>query len=73
MNKKILFHSFGLSCLGGAVFLQALTFADILQHGYFRAAETNPLILGFEVALTGFSVVYFFYLYITVIRSIGGD
>jgi hypothetical protein len=56
---RIVFHSLGLSCIGGAIFLQILVFADILQHGYFMAVEQNPTILAFELALTAFSVIYF--------------
>jgi hypothetical protein len=71
-NRKIrfVFHSLGLSCLGGAIFLQALVFADILQHGYFMAVEQNPAILAFEVALTGFAVIYFIYIYQRLMRQV---
>ena len=69
-NKlKTFFHAIGLSCLGGAVFLQGLTFIDILHHGYFTAVEHNPVILSFEIMMTGVSIVYFAYLYVTIIRS----
>jgi hypothetical protein len=67
---RMLFHAFGLSCLGGAIFLQALVFADILQHGYFMAVEHNPLILSFEVILTVFALAYFVFMYQRFIRSI---
>jgi hypothetical protein len=60
----------GLSCIGGAIFLQILVFSDILQHGYFMAVERNPAILIFEVALTAFSLVYFVYMYLRFIRSV---
>jgi len=66
----ILIHSLGLSCLGGAIFLQILVFTGILQHGYFMAVENNPTILAFEIALTFFAFVYFAYLYQRLIRSI---
>jgi hypothetical protein len=71
-NRKIrfVFHSLGLSCLGGAIFLQGLVFADILQHGYFMAVEQNPAILAFEVALTGFAVIYFIYIYQRLMRQV---
>jgi hypothetical protein len=71
-NRKMrfVFHSLGLSCLGGAIFLQALVFADILQHGYFMAVEQNPAILAFEVALTGFAVIYFIYIYQRLMRQV---
>jgi hypothetical protein len=63
-------HSLGLSCLGGAIFLQVLVFADILQHGYFIAVEQNPAILAFEVALTCFAAVYFIYIYQRLLRQV---
>jgi hypothetical protein len=66
----ILIHSLGLSCLGGAIFLQILVFMDILQHGYFMAVENNPTILTFEIALTFFALIYFIYMYQRFIRSI---
>jgi hypothetical protein len=66
---RLLIHTVGLSCLGGAIFLQILVFSSILEAGYFRAIEANPLILWFEVALTAFSAVYFVYLYQKMLRS----
>ncbi|RJS79401.1 hypothetical protein CW708_02260 [Candidatus Bathyarchaeota archaeon] len=71
-NQKIhmLFHSLGLSCLGGAIFLQILVFTDILQHGYFMAVENNPAILMFEICLTIFAFIYFIYIYQRFIRSV---
>jgi hypothetical protein len=65
-----LLHSLGLSCLGGAIFLQILVFTDILQQGYFMAVENNPTILTFEVILTFFALIYFIYIYQLFIRSI---
>ncbi|MDH7564487.1 MAG: hypothetical protein QHH24_06395 [Candidatus Bathyarchaeota archaeon] len=72
LNRRIqlLFHSLGLSCLGGAIFLQILVFTDILQHGYFTAVERNPAILAIEIALTLFTAVYFVFLYLRFVRSI---
>jgi hypothetical protein len=67
---QILIHTLGLSCLGGAIFLQILVFTDILQHGYFMAVENNPAVLGFEIALTLFALIYFLYMYQRFIRSI---
>lgn len=67
---RLFFHSLGLSCLGGAIFLQILVFADILQHGYFMAVEQNPAILAFEVALTAFAVIYFIYIYQRLMRQV---
>jgi hypothetical protein len=67
---QVLFHTLGLSCLGGAIFLQILVFTDILQHGYFMAVEKNPAILTLEMLLTTFSLIYFIYIYQRFIRSI---
>jgi hypothetical protein len=67
---RVLLHSLGFSCLGGAIFLQILVFTDILQHGYFKAIENNPAILTLEIGLTGFALVYFIYIYQRFIRSI---
>jgi len=67
---RLLLHSLGLSCLGGAIFLQILVFTDILQHGYFMAVENNSAILTFEIGLTGFALIYFIYMYQRFIRSI---
>ena len=67
---RLFFHSLGLSCLGGAIFLQILVFADILQHGYFMAVEQNPAILAFEVTLTVFAAVYFIYIYQHLMRQV---
>lgn len=67
---RMVFHTLGLSCLGGAIFLQTLVFAGIVQQGYFTAVEQNPGILGFEVVLTAFAIVYFIYVYQRLIRSV---
>lgn len=67
---QALFHTLGLSCLGGAIFLQILVFSDILTRGYFVAVERNIVILSFEILLTVFSSVYFVYIYQRFIRSI---
>jgi hypothetical protein len=67
---RLAFHCVGLSCIGGAVFLQILVFTGILQQGYFRAAEGNSLILGFEVGLTAFACVYFIYVYQRLLRMV---
>lgn len=69
-RMRFAFHVFGLSCLGGAIFLQILVFADIVSQGYFLAIEQNVAILGFEVFLTGFAAVYFAYLYQRLMRQV---
>ena len=69
-RMRFAFHIFGLSCLGGAIFLQILVFTDIASRGYFYAIEQNTIILGFEIFLTGFAVVYFIYLYLRLMRQV---
>jgi hypothetical protein len=71
-NRKILavFHGLGLSCIGGAIFLQILAFSSILTQGYFKAVETNPAILSLEIVLTAFALIYFIYIYQKLIRKV---
>ena len=69
-RARLAFHCLGLSCLGGAIFLQILVFTGIMQQGYFRAAEGNALILGLEIGLTAFALVYFLYVYQRLMRMI---
>ncbi len=58
---QMLIHGIGLSSLGSALFLQSTVFTSILQNGYFRGAENNPIILYTEIALTGCAIAYFAY------------
>ncbi len=67
---RILFHTLGLSCIGGSVFLQILVFTDIFQHGFFIATERNPVILFFEIILTAYAAIYLVYTYLHVIKSV---
>ena len=69
-RMRVLFHTLGLSCLGGAIFLQTLVFTGIAQQGYFMAIEQNTTILSFEVVLTAFAIIYFVYIYQRLIRSV---
>jgi len=69
-TMRALFHMLGLSCLGGAIFLQALVFSGIVQQGYFVAIEKNTMILSSEVVLTVFAIIYFVYIYQRLIRSV---
>jgi len=65
-----LLHILGLSCLGGAIFLEILVFSDIVQRGYFMAVEGNTFILVLETVLTAVAFVYFIYIYQKFIRSV---
>ena len=71
-NRRIylVFHTFGLSCIGGAIFLQILAFSSIIFQGYFEAVEKNPAILSAEIVLTVFALIYFVYIYQLLIRSV---
>jgi len=71
-NRRIYlaFHGLGLSCIGGAIFLQILAFSSILYQGYFEAVEKNPAILSSEIVLTAFALIYFIYIYQRLIRSV---
>lgn len=69
-HMRYAFHVLGLSCLGGAIFLQILVFADIASQGYFYAIEQNAIVLSFEIFLTGFAAVYFAYLYLRLMRQV---
>jgi len=60
----------GISCLAGAVSLQLLVFFDIASKGFFMGVEQDPLLLGAEIGITIFSVIYLSYLSISKIRSI---
>ena len=71
VDRKIrfVFHSLGLSCLGGSIFLQVLVFSGIFQRGYFTAIEQNFTVLTFEIILTGFAVIYFIYIFQRLMRQ----
>jgi len=69
-RMRVIFHTLGLGCVGGAIFLQTLVFAGIAQQGYFMAIEQNMTILSFEVVLTVFAIIYFVYIYQRLIRSV---
>jgi hypothetical protein len=71
-NRRVYlaFHGLGLSCIGGAIFLQILAFSSILYQGYFEAVEKNPAILLSEIVLTAFALIYFIYIYQRLIRSV---
>ena len=67
---KLLFHTLGISCLGGAVFIEALVFTDILQQGYFYAIETGPFILTLELLLTIYAAIYLVYTFYRLMKRL---
>ncbi|MBN1785188.1 MAG: hypothetical protein JW815_05575 [Candidatus Bathyarchaeota archaeon] len=69
-SLRFMFHSLGLGCVSSAIFLQMLVFWDISQTGIFRATEQNQAILSFEIVLTFFALIYFVYMYQSLIRQI---
>ena len=68
--KSVLFHSVGLGSIGGAIFLQILTFHQILKTGYFMAIEPNFVILAAELFVSIFAVAYFVYLCLNSVAEI---
>ncbi|MFP3985775.1 MAG: hypothetical protein ACLFU9_07435 [Candidatus Bathyarchaeia archaeon] len=72
VNPRLLrlIHCLGLSCIGGAIFLQILVFSNIVSQGYFLAVEQNQLILALEVMLTFFAFIYFLYVYRRLIYTL---
>lgn len=71
LNHRIslVIHTLGLSCLGGAIFLQILVFSNILMQGYFKAVESSPSIRVIEMTLTAFTAIYFIYIYQRLMRT----
>lgn len=61
----------GLGCLGSALFLQSIVITSILQNGYFRGIEQNPIVLGVEAGLMIFGIIYFVRLYVRFMISPG--
>jgi hypothetical protein len=70
LHLRFLFHSFGLGCVSGTIFLQGLVFWDISTTGFFKATEQNQTILSLEIFLTIFALFYFVYLYQNFVRSL---
>jgi NhaP-type Na+/H+ or K+/H+ antiporter len=66
---RVIVHGLGLSSLGSALFLQSVVFSSILQKGYFKGIEQNHIILNSEIALTGFAIAYFGYMFVRFIFS----
>jgi hypothetical protein len=67
---RLVFHSIGIGCLAGSVFLQFLVFLSISTRGAFMGIEKNPLILNTEIGLTVFCAIYLLYVSSISIRSI---
>ena len=66
---SLIVNCLGLSCLGGAIFLQIIVFSGIFLRGYFRAVEPNSAVVAVELAMAVFAVVYFIYIYQKIIRN----
>lgn len=67
---RLAFHSIGIGCLAGSVFLQFLVFFKIYSQGAFLGIEKNPLILNSEIGVTVFCAVYLLYVSFSSIRSL---
>lgn len=70
LGLRIAFHSVGISCLAGSVFLQFLVFFKISAQGAFMGIEKNRIILNSEIGLTFFCAVYLLYVAFSVLRSL---
>ena len=66
-RKRILDIAF-YSISGGALFLQTLLFYDITTKGYFIATESNPYVLGVEIAYTALGDCLFAYKYFKFLK-----
>ena len=64
------FHSVGIGCLTGSIFLQFLIFFKISSQGAFIGIEKNPLILNSEMAMTAFCVIYLLYVALASLRTL---
>lgn len=60
---KLILHLLGLSCIGGAIFLQYLVFADIMVNGYFYGVERNLVVLMAEFMLLCYAAAYYVHLW----------
>lgn len=71
INRKlaILVNCMGLSCIGSALFLQGSVITGIIQNGYFRGIEQNPIVLWLEAGLTAFGAAYFAHMFVRFIVS----
>jgi sterol desaturase/sphingolipid hydroxylase (fatty acid hydroxylase superfamily) len=72
VKLQVIFHTIGISCVAGAVFLQALVFMSIASQGVFMGIESNQFVLFAEIVVTIFCITYFIYLAISKILSILG-
>ncbi len=72
LKLRIIFHTVGISCVAGAIFLQVLVFMSIASKGFFMGIENNQFILFAEIIVTIFCVTYFMYLAITKLLSVLG-
>ena len=72
IKLRVIFHTIGISCVAGAIFLQVLVFISIASQGFFMGTETNQSILFAEIIITIFCVTYFIYLAITKLLSVLG-
>ena len=68
-KSKAILHTFGLSTLAGAVFLEELVFFDIATRGMFIGYEPNVYILTFEIVLCGVSFMYLGYLWSRLLKG----
>jgi len=69
-SVRALLHLFGLSCLGGAVFLELLVLSDIVRRGCFLGVEPNPAVAFLELALAACAAAYYAFLYFKTLKAL---
>lgn len=62
MFLKVVFHSAGIGCIGGALLFEVTVLYDIATQGYCIAVESNTVILLFEFLMAGFGIIYLIFL-----------
>ena len=70
-NLAAFLHLFGLSCLGGAVFLELLVLSDIIRRGYFLGVEPNLAVALFELSLAACAAAYCGFLCLHTLKAQG--
>jgi hypothetical protein len=62
INKKIIFHGFGLASILGASINSIWDFWDMTEKGYCIASEPNQVIASIELGIMFFAFIYGIYL-----------
>ena len=70
---KVILHLFGLACLGGCVCYTILVIINIYFFNVFVGFEYDKIISLSEVLMVFYSLVYFIYVFTTVIHQMMND